>query len=206
MIKKLTDREHILKRPSMYIGAIDSTNTEDFIIESGKIKHTTLNYVPGLIKIINEIIDNSVDAAIRSKFKAGLNISVKISNDTVSIEDDGTGIPVIKSGDHYMPELAWNHAKAGSNFDDDANRVTIGTNGVGSYCTNVWSTNFKGITDDSKNRYIFKSKNNAETYSENIEASKKSGTLVEFKPDLERFNLKEIDETHKNIIYQRLLN
>lgn len=205
MIKKLTDREHILKRPSMYIGAIDSTNTDDFIIESDKIKYTTLNYVPGLIKIINEIIDNSVDAAIRSKFKSGLNINVKIANNIVSVEDDGTGIPVIKSGDHYMPELAWNHTKAGSNFDD-ANRVTIGTNGVGSYCTNVWSTSFKGITDDGKKRYIFKSENNAESYTEKTEKSKKSGTLVEFKPDLERFNLKEIDETHKNIIYQRLLN
>ena len=68
MIKKLTDREHILKRPSMYIGAIDSTNTEDFIIESDKIKYTTLNYVPGLIKIINEIKNTKVPLIMKSLF------------------------------------------------------------------------------------------------------------------------------------------
>lgn len=205
-IKKLTDREHILLRPSMYIGAIDSTNIDDFIVEDDKIKYRSLTYTPGLIKIINEIIDNSVDASIRTNFKYGKNISVKITDDTVIVSDDGTGIPVKKSGEHYMPELAWNHNRSGSNFENDSNRVTIGMNGVGSFCTNVWSKLFKGVTDDGNKRYSFKSKNNAETFTESIEDSKQKGTTVEFKPDLEKFKLEKIDEIHKNIIFQRLQN
>lgn len=205
-IKKLTDREHILLRPSMYIGGIDLTKINDFIIDNGKVEYKQIEYVPGLIKIINEIIDNSVDASIRTNFKCGKNISIKITDDTVSVTDDGTGIPVKKSGEHYMPELAWGHTRSGSNFQDDENRLTLGLNGVGAACTNIWSKYFKGVTCDGSKKYTYISKNNAESFTENISQSNITGTTVEFKPDLGRFKIEKIDDTHKNVIFQRLQN
>ncbi len=204
-ITKLTDREHILLRPSMYIGGIDKTQLFDFIIQDNKIEYKPFTIIPGLIKIINEIIDNSIDACIRTNFKKGTNISIKMDKTTIQVKDDGTGIPVKKSGDFYMPELAWNHAKAGSNFNDE-NRTTIGMNGVGSYCTNVWSRKFTGITCDGVNEFKFQAKDNASSFKYNIKESKIPGTIVTFEPDLERFKIKEIDDTHINTIYQRLLN
>lgn len=204
-ITKLTDREHILLRPSMYIGGIDKTKLFDFIIQDNKIEYKSFTIIPGLIKIINEIIDNSIDACIRANFKTGTNISIKMDKTTISVKDDGTGIPVKKTGDFYMPELAWNHAKAGSNFDDK-NRTTIGMNGVGSYCTNVWSKKFVGITCDGVNEFKFQAKDNASSFKYNIKECKTKGTSVTFEPDLERFKIKEIDETCINTIYQRLLN
>lgn len=206
MIKKLSDRDHILLRPQMYIGAIDKTSVFDYILENDKITYKEISYVPALIKIINEIIDNSVDAAIRSQFKFGTNIHVKINDTKVCVSDDGTGIPVKKSGEYWMPELAWGHAKAGSNFDDDKNRTTIGLNGVGSYCTNVYSKKFKGITCDGTKKFEICFKNNAESNKIKVEDTKEYGTTVEFEPDLARFNLESIDEIHKNIIFQRLQN
>lgn len=204
-IKKLTDREHILLRPQMYLGSVNLTETEDFVLDTDKIVYKTIKFVPAFIKIINEIIDNSVDACIRTDFKFGRNISVKISDTKISVEDDGTGIPVKQTDGIWMPELAWGHAKAGSNFDD-SNRLTIGMNGVGSFCTNVFSKVFKGITDDGTKRFGITFKNNAESSKFEIQDSKSRGTFVEFTPDLEKFGLTEIDATHKNVILQRLQN
>ena len=207
MIKKLSDREHIISRPSMYIGAVDLTKSNEYIFDENKITYKEVQYVPGLIKIINEIIDNSVDVAIKTNFKHSNEISVKITDKDIQVQDNGTGIPVKKNSDgHYLPELCWNNARAGSNFDDDKNRTQIGMNGVGSYATACFSKKFVGHTDDGEHSYTITIKDNASVFTEKIEPSKEQGTVVKFQPDLEKFGLKEIDEVHQNIIKQRLIN
>jgi len=207
-IKKLSEREHIIQRPSMYIGAVDLTKSSEYIFADGKIQYKEIEYVPGLIKIINEIIDNSVDVAIKSNFKSSDTISVKMTANTVEVQDNGTGIPVSKNSDgQTLAELAWGHARAGSNFDDDDNRTQIGMNGVGSFATNCFSKKFIGKTDDGKKLQTITFKNNAESFTESTTASKgTSGVHVKFYPDLEKFGLTEIDEVHMNVIYQRLIN
>lgn len=206
-IKKLSERDHIRQRPAMYIGATDITKTMEYILEDGKIVYKEVQYVPGLIKVINEIIDNSVDVAIKTNFKFSDSISVKIEDNRVIVEDNGSGIPVLKNSEgHYLPELCWNHARAGSNFNDDENRTQIGMNGVGSYATACFSTMFKGTTDDGKNRYEIKIINGAESFTERLLTSSKQGTKVEFDPDLSMFGVDSIDEIHSSIIHQRLIN
>ena len=219
-IQKLTDREHILKRPNMYIGGTDKQKTHDFILTKNGFEYTEIQFVPGLIKIINEIIDNSIDVAIKNNFKYGDKINVRIDEKMVEVSDNGTGIPIVSDGEHYLPELCWNHAKSGSNFDDDEKRAHIGMNGVGSYATAVFSTTFIGKTNDGKKQYTIKIVNNAESFTEKIEdannanSSRSShsttmGTTVKFFPDLKKFSMGEmdsIDEVHQNLIKQRLIN
>ena len=60
--KKLTDREHMLTRPSMYIGKTVPETVVRFI--HGTQQEITVT--PGLLKIVNELIDNSIDEYIRS--------------------------------------------------------------------------------------------------------------------------------------------
>jgi DNA gyrase/topoisomerase IV subunit B len=192
----------------MYIGAVDLTKSTEYLYEDGKIHLREVQYVPGLIKIINEIIDNSVDVAIKTNFKFSDTITVKMTNDTVEVTDNGTGIPVVKNDDgQYLAELAWGHARAGSNFDDDKNRTQIGMNGVGSFATNCFSTKFVGKTDDGKKSYTITFVDGAESFTEKVEPSSgTTGTSVKFWPNLARFNLTEIDDVHMNIIQQRLIN
>lgn len=191
----------------MYIGASNVVEVEDYCLVNDKIQRTTVKCVPGLLKIINEIIDNSVDIAIKTNFEGCNSVSVKITDDTVVVEDNGPGIPVSKNPEgEYIPFVCWGYAMSGSNFDNDENRTHLGMNGVGSYCTNVWSTEFTGISDDSKNRYTVKFKNNALDYKETVSNSVSKGVTVKFKPDLKRFGIEKIDQTHKDLIYQRLLN
>lgn len=207
MIKQLSDREHVIQRPSMYIGAIDLIKNNEYILENGSIQYKEIEYVPGLIKIINEVIDNSVDVAIKTNFESSNIISVKMSKDFIEIDDNGTGIPVLKNDNgNYLPELCWGHARAGSNFDDDKNRTQIGMNGVGSFATNCFSKKFIGKSDDGKKSYTVTYSNNAESFTEKFGKSTNPGVIVKFWPDLEKFGLTEIDETHHNIIQQRLIN
>ena len=68
-VQVLTDRDHVLKRPAMYIGAVNSSSFSEYIFENNKIENREISYVPGLIKIINEIIDTKYE-----DFDIGTNI------------------------------------------------------------------------------------------------------------------------------------
>lgn len=206
-VQVLTDRDHVLKRPAMYIGAVNSGSFSEYIFENNKIENKEISYVPGLIKIINEIIDNSVDACIKSKFTKGTHISVKMTSDTVEVKDDGTGIPYDLINGKTSAEVAWGTMRSGSNFDDDEHRTQIGMNGVGSFCTNCFSTKFTGISDDGIKKVTCHFSDNAEKCKTTVsDSSGNTGVTVSFKPDLARFGLTEIDENHILIIKQRLIN
>lgn len=206
MIRKMSDAEHVCARPSMYIGSINNTKKCDYILDENKIQYREIEYVPGLIKIINEIIDNSVDVAIKNNFKDCNLINVKMTPKTVEVQDNGPGIPVEESNGIYFAELAWGHARAGSNFDDDENRTQIGMNGVGSFCTNCFSKKFIGRTSDGKLEQTLTFTDNAQKVKSNIKKTKKSGVNVKFWPDFTKFDINELDSIHMNIIKQRLIN
>lgn len=205
--EKKSPREHILERPNMYIGASNFVEVEDYLLINDKLQKTTVSCIPGLLKIINEIIDNSVDIAIKTDFKGCNVVNVKITNDTVIVEDNGPGIAVKKNSDgEYFPFVCWGYAMAGSNFNNDSSRVSTGLNGLGSYCSNVWSKEFIGISDDGINRYTVKFRDNASSYKESVTKTVSKGVAVKFKPDLERFGITEINSVHRDLIYLRLLN
>ena len=207
VIKRLTDREHILKRTGMYMGSPTAVEEDLYIFDGQDFKKKNIRYVPALIKMINEIIDNSVDEAIRTKFKFGNKIEVFMEELNFKVIDNGRGIPVIKEADNeYFPKIAWGYARAGSNFENDEERDTIGANGVGSFGTNVLSSYFKGISRDSKKEIICEWKNNAdsESYKESIKASKKRGVEIYSEPDFKLFDIKKIRITDIEIIKSRL--
>ena len=139
----LDDRQHCLLRPQMYIGSVTPEPHSGII----NYQYQTKTIVPGLIKIIEEILQNSVDEYIRTNGEFANKIEVSIANTVqgteITISDNGRGIPVKLIDDTYQPVLAWTKLKAGSNFDD-SNRVGAGMNGVGSSLTNIFSTSFIG--------------------------------------------------------------
>lgn len=203
--KVLSDIEHVLHRPSMYIGSVDLTERTSYLFKDGKFEYTTYKFVPGLIKIIDEIIDNAVDVAIRTNYACD-KIRVRITDREVTVQDNGMGIPVetLDGSEKYLPELAWSQMRAGTSFEDD--RKTIGANGLGSVACNIFSTRFTGISDDGKHRFTLKCKNNLSDVAHTIEDSKECGVTVKFRPDLEKFGLTEINEIHMMLVQQRLVN
>jgi DNA topoisomerase-2 len=199
----LSDAEHIRLRAGLYAGSI--TLQETRVYEDGSFKNLQLN--EALLKIINEIIDNSCDEAIRTNFKFANKIDVTVTSNTVTVKDNGRGIPVklIENTDGskiYQPVAAWSKARAGSNFDD-SKREGMGTNGIGSLLTNCLSNEFIGVTEDSSSKLTFVA-NRGETVSVDVTKTIKNGTSVTFKPDLEFFGLTQIDDTHISVINERI--
>lgn len=220
----LSGREQILRRPSMWIGGVDLTEKEMFIINDKTVELKNVSFVPAFRKIIDEILDNAIDVLIEKQNGKG-EVKVNMTNDSVSIEDNGPGIPVIKHdvskitdktisetekkelSESYLPFTAWTRLFSGSNFQDSENKTTIGSHGIGSKATAVFSKKFIGFTDDGKKTCKVIAENNLETKSFSIGTSKhKTGTKVEFWPDIARFKLKKIDQVYHDLMYQRLLS
>lgn len=200
----LSDREHVIKRPSMYIGSTSYEEHQRFLFG----KWVKVSYVPGLVKIIDEIIDNSVDEAIRTNFEFANVISVDIQDNIVSVTDNGRGIPqnmVITPDGTEIPQpvACWTRTKAGSNFDD-TNRLTQGMNGVGSSLSNYFSDWFTGVTSDGKTEMTVSCTNGAENISWTTKPSKTKGTKVTFCPDFEHFEGMMMNDAVLDIIHDRL--
>jgi DNA topoisomerase-2 len=190
----LTPRLHVRKRTGMYIGSVSVESVDRFILG----KWSTATYVPALLKMIDEIIDNAIDEAIRTKFKHANQISVYVKSKRVTISDNGRGIPQDKiidsSGEEILrPEAAWTRVNAGTSFDD--NRTTIGANGVGSSVVNFMSKYFLGRTTRDGMTVEVKSNNGAlNTIVNQFPAKDKTGTVVEFEPDFALLSVDSFDD------------
>lgn len=205
---KLSDIDHCLLRPGMYIGSIVNKKSEVFIFNEdlNKFELSTLTYNPGFLKLFDEIISNSVDESKRNKKLNLIKVSIDTSKNEISVYDNG-GIPVElhKQYKQYIPELVFSNLKAGSNFNDEEKRDVVGVNGVGSSCVNIFSTKFIVKTSDSKNSYeqIFYD-NMRKRYSPKIVKSKNHYTEIIYYPDLKRFGMENIDADNILMIEKRI--
>ena len=211
--KVLTDIEHVLLRPNMYIGGINLAEKEQWIYDrsSGRFRFGTVKYVPALVKCASELIDNSIDVAIDTNFEKATKIQVNVDDKSIEVIDNGIGIPCEPPKNspgekRTCAEIAWTTLKSGTSFGENRNK--IGTNGVGSSCVNVFSKLFIGESDDGRRSQTITCRNNlSEIKAGRIcKSSGKSGVRVYCEPDLERFGLEKIDDVHRDLIYQRLVN
>jgi DNA gyrase/topoisomerase IV subunit B len=203
--KILDDISHVLLRPAVYIGSTTVDERQQFY----DFKFQSILYNPGLFKIVNEVIDNSIDEHIRTNGKFANKIEITMSDTELSVLDNGRGIPVEKVTDTdgklvYRPEAAWCKIKAGSNFNDDDERLTPGMNGVGASLANIFSKKFIGETADGKNKFLITCKDNAKIESIKVTKLAKNYTKVTLEPDFARFHVKGFDETIRNMVKDRL--
>lgn len=205
--KILTARQHVRERIGMYMGSSAMEPISRFVL--GKWK--TVEYVPALSKMIDEILDNSIDEAIRTNFKYANKINVSITDNKVTVSDNGRGIPHEKVYDETTDThiaratAAWTKVNAGTSFDDE--RVTIGTNGVGSAATNFLSSKFVGKSISNGKQLTVTCKNGAEDISETYSKKEGNGTEVWFIPDFDLFecdNLSDYDTI--SLIEDRLIS
>ena len=199
--RKLSDIEHVLLRPGMYVGSTKPREEEVHLLgESGKFERRKITYNPAFLKIFDEIVSNSVDEHRRNPKLNELRVTVDNASGAVTVWDNG-GIPVVKHSeyDEWVPEMIFSNLKAGSNFNDDEERLVAGTNGVGSTLTNIFSKRFRIRTADRKNAFQQTFSNNMRERSEPKVLKWKEGfTEIQFEPDIERFGMTGIDSEHYN--------
>lgn len=191
----LTPRDHVRSRIGMYLGSPSVTEVERIVMGVNR----KITYVPAINKAIDEIIDNSVDEAIRTGFKFANKISIRVDGNSVTVEDNGRGIPHDKVQDVntgamlVRPEAAWTLVNAGTSFTDD--RETIGANGVGSSCVNFISANFKGETWRDGKMIIVECSDGCNSKSvREIGKVGKPGTRVTFTIDFDLFESDSLDQ------------
>lgn len=176
-IKVLEGLEAVRKRPGMYIGG------------TGK---------PGLHKLVDEIVDNSVDEALAGYCKE---ITITLKKDgSAEVVDDGRGIPVEMHPQYKVPtvQLALTKLHAGGKFDKDSYKVSGGLHGVGVSVVNALSK--KLIVEVKRDGKIYRqeySRGDPKTKLEVVGNVKngETGTTVTFWPDDEIFQSVKFDYT-----------
>lgn len=151
----LSDFEHVLKRPTMYVGSIDLSEEKVPLIKDGQISYEPKQISVGFYKMLAEILDNAIDEAKRMKGKMKLvKVTINSVTNEVSVQDTGDGFYKgteinDKTGVTNI-ETAMSQLRAGSNFyNENVDEALIGTNGVGAALVNMLSSKF---TVNSKNK------------------------------------------------------
>lgn len=237
--RKLSQREHCLVRPDTYIGSIEPITDFMFVLDEAadRLVNREITYTPGLYKIFDEstyptylvlrlinfeahswllslVVVNAADNKQRDENMDKLDITVDASTNTISVKNNGNGIPVVEHKDHkcYVPTLIFGQLLTGSNFDDNEKKTTGGRNGYGAKLTNIFSTKFVVECVDSERGLKF-----TQVFEDNMSiardpvikkinaADKKKGdyTMITFNPDLKRFNMTTLDKDTVALLSKR---
>ncbi|MCH5246147.1 MAG: type IIA DNA topoisomerase subunit B [Muribaculaceae bacterium] len=152
-------KEHIRRRPGMYIGKLGDGSVSD----------------DGIYVLLKEVLDNAIDEYMMGY---GKQITIDITDEAVTVRDYGRGIPLGKVVD------ASSKMNTGGKYDSKAFKKSVGLNGVGIKAVNALSTHFEicSVRDGQEKKVTFE---RGEIVDEQpiVETDKPNGTLVKFTPD-----------------------
>ena len=202
--KKLSHREHILELPDTYVGSVETHEEWRWVLdgESGKMVHRKVPFNPGFYKLFDELVVNARDARVRSLTTAGAtpvkHIAIQVNTDdkgglTISVENDGDGIPIAQHPEHkiWVPELIFGHLLTSGNYNKEEEKTVGGKNGYGAKLVNVFSHEFKlEVRTPSSGQKYSQVWTNHMSVCEKPSVRKDTGkgfVRITYKPDISRF-------------------
>lgn len=214
--QKLSQREHVLVRPDTYVGSIELAKELMYVYdeELNLIIEKEINFVPGLLKIFDEIIVNARDASVNDTTCDTIKIECNQEEGFISVWNNGEhGIPVEIHPEHnvYVPYMIFGELMTSSNFDDNEKRTTGGRNGLGAKLTAIFSTRFiveVGDADNKKKFYQEFNNNLLDKTKEKITKynNKTSYVKITFYPDFEKFGIENLTLDHYQLFHRRCID
>jgi DNA gyrase subunit B len=166
-LSQLKGLEAVRKKPGMYIGGTDER---------------------ALHHCVSEVLDNSVDEHLAG-YCNRIEVTIHVDG-SISIRDDGRGIPVDINKDSGLPgvELVLTTLHSGGKYGQGGYKFSGGTHGVGAKCVNAVSEWFEvEVSRDGEIHHMEFERGKTVKKLEVIGKTKKTGTYVTFKPDPEIF-------------------
>jgi topoisomerase IV subunit B len=162
-IRTLDWKEHIRKRPGMYIGKLGDGSSQD----------------DGIYVLLKEVLDNAIDEYMMG---FGNRIDITINEDVVQVRDYGRGIPLGK-----VLDVA-SRMNTGAKYDSKVFKKSVGLNGVGIKAVNALSSYFeiRSFREGMVKAITF-SEGNLQLDAPEEAGDFKNGTLVSFVPDHKMF-------------------
>jgi len=216
--QRKTHREHILSLPDTYVGSIETANEEVFLHDvSGSFKPEAIAVNPGFYKLIDELLVNAHDHAIRLRQKAATDhvkkINVLCTPEGFTIENDGEPIDVAEHPEHkvWIPQMIFGELLTSTNYNKDEKKLVGGKNGYGVKLVNIFAKEMKVIVHDKARKLLYE-----QTFEDNMTKigkptvttpKKKPDVLsvaIGWKPDFARFGMTEITEGMRRLIERRV--
>lgn len=213
--QSLSEIEHILLRPGMYIGSCQSIDTDVFISDidsnAAKIVKKKISHNAGLMRIYEEILLNAFDNTVREGSGCNeIHVDINEGEGTISVMNNGDGIPIVMKSELncYIPEMIFGMLRTGSNYDESQERIVGGMNGLGAKLANIFSSSFTIETIDSKKHYVQTWTNSMGNKTEPTikPTRKKPFTRVSFKPDLKYFGMDSLNIDIVMLMKKRLID
>ncbi|MCK4879868.1 MAG: type IIA DNA topoisomerase subunit B [Bacteroidales bacterium] len=158
-IRTLDWKEHIRKRPGMYIGKLGDGSSPD----------------DGIYILMKEVIDNCIDEYMMG---FGKTIEVNIDEHRVSIRDYGRGVPLGKVVDVVSK------MNTGAKYDSKVFKKSVGLNGVGIKAVNALSSSFTiQSVREGKEKVVDFSEGEIVKNHQQRNSTEKNGTIITFEPD-----------------------
>jgi len=213
-VEQLTDREHVLRRPGMYVGEVVNAERTFWVVgEDGRMHERTAQVNMGVYKLFDEVIMNAADHAKKGKGVKNIKVNLDPEKGCLTVENDGEGIDIRQHSTlkKYIPELIFGHLRTGTNFGT-SDACVGGQNGYGVKLVGIWS---KRMSVDLVGPNEGELQSYKQDFLDNLTVirppvvktakSKKTKTVVSFEPDWERFG-STFDEPMQALLKRRVFD
>lgn len=203
------------KNKTMWAGSFKAGIKSVCVLDNGKMVKKEIMTSDALFKMFDEVLVNVIDVLVKNADKRPKTTMCKIDfnrDGRIMIANNGMGIPVVKVRDVdnkpiWLPEMVSCRFLAGSNNDDNDERITGGVNGAGLSIVNVNSLHFMlESADPTTNKYycqevrnclddICEPKISTMKKITNGSVIRKGGVIISFLPNYKKFNFANDDGT-----------
>jgi len=216
VIKKLSQIDHVLTRPDMYVGgaARSSHQISDFLPSvqdgtlSSELSHRNVSVNLCLFKMFDELLVNARDHSVRDPTVSRITTVVK--PDRFAVENDGTCVPIEIDPTEgvYVPELVFGHLLVSSNYDDHEERIVGGRNGLGAKLANIFCSKYVIEMSDGTSTYKQTFSNNMKTIGKPAVKAKsgRSYTKITAFPDWAQVGQPSIDPHTIDAMARRVID